>query len=38
MIRIGLRGAHKSDPARFLRIAKDVGINLEEVLILMVDE
>jgi len=34
----GLRRAHKADPARFSRIAKNMGVNLKEVLMLMVDE
>lgn len=37
-ISVGLRRVHKADPARFARIAEDMGVNLEEVLMLMVDE
>ncbi|MBL4797918.1 MAG: hypothetical protein JKY50_10935 [Oleispira sp.] len=34
----GLRRVHKVDPARFSRIAESMGLNLKEVLMLMVDE
>jgi len=37
-ISAGLRRVHKADPARFLRIADAMGLNLNEVLMLMVDE
>lgn len=37
-ISAGLRRVHKADSARFLRVAEDMGLNLKEVLVLMVDE
>ncbi len=37
-ISAGLGRAHIADPARFSRVAEYTGVNLEEVLVLMVDE
>lgn len=37
-ISAGLRRVHKADSARFSRIADDMGLNLTEILMLMVDE
>lgn len=34
----GLRRVHQADSARFSRIADDMGLNLTEILMLMVDE
>lgn len=36
-ISAGLRRVHKADSARFSRIAEDVGVSVEKVLMLMVD-
>jgi hypothetical protein len=37
-ISAGLRRVHEADSARFSRIADDMGLNLTEILMLMVDE